>query len=105
MAYRDLNGRITIDEAAANADIRRMQTAINILEGSKKALSVVIAEAESMKGETTKAVESKAREMNEEIQSLINGLKETQGYISKVVKKYKALDAKYAAILAQKKGG
>ncbi len=35
MAYRDENGRITIDEQAAQKDIRRLREAANILKDSR----------------------------------------------------------------------
>ena len=45
MAYYDENGKITIDEAAANADIRRIETALAQLENSKNALNALLRQA------------------------------------------------------------
>ena len=38
MAYHDEKGRITIDAAAANKDIKRLREAIQVLEDSRSAI-------------------------------------------------------------------
>ncbi len=102
MAFHDMNGAITIDEGAANADIAKMQQAIAILEKSQVALKQVMAESETMKGQTPTATYEKAAEMLQNTQGLINSLKNSQAYIRRVVQRYKALDMKYAAMMASK---
>ena len=93
MAYYDENGNITIDEQAANADIRRIETAINRLNESKKALSALISQATEGQGQTTAAITEKAAELNGKIVDLVTRLNDTQDFIRRTVQHYQQVDA------------
>ena len=56
MAYHDMNGRIMIDEAAAQADIRQERQAVQILRRAARALRAVQNEANDFQGETASAI-------------------------------------------------
>lgn len=94
MAFRDQNGKITIDESAAHADIKRLETAIASLNNSKKAINNLIQQATSEQGQTSYAVIEKATEMRNQIDAMINRLSETASFISRTVSHYQGVDQK-----------
>ena len=63
MAYRDYNGKITIDEVAAGSDVRKISAAIRKLEAARDAANRMVQEAASLKGQTGAAIEEKGRQM------------------------------------------
>ena len=90
MAYRDMNGNITINENAANADIKRLCAAKQYLVDSENAINSLIKQAADGQGET--AVVEKANELKMQIEKLISALENTEDYISRTVAKYKRID-------------
>ena len=97
MAYRDENGRITIDEAAANADIRKIAQAQDILHNALSGLRAAQAEAEGSKGQTAQAIYDKSQA----IQKLDGSLDETIHYIRHVIAVYKAKDEALKNMMSQ----
>ena len=85
MAYRDMNGNITINENAANADIKRLCAAKQYLVDSENAINSLIKQAADGQGET-------ANELKMQIEKLISALENTEDYISRTVAKYKRID-------------
>ena len=92
MAYRDMNGNITINENAANADIKRLCAAKQYLVDSENAINSLIKQAADGQGETATAVVEKANELKMQIERLISALENTENYISRTVAKYKRID-------------
>lgn len=92
MAYRDMNGNITINENAANADIKRLCAAKQYLVDSENAINSLIKQAADGQGETATAVVEKANELKMQIEKLISALENTDDYISRTVAKYKRID-------------
>ena len=92
MAYYDEHGKITIDEVAAQADIRRIETAISSLNNSRKAIDNLIRQAMEEQGQTSVAVIDKATEMRTYIDDMLARLKETAAFISSVVHYYQLVD-------------
>lgn len=92
MAYRDMNGNITINENAANADIKRLCAAKQYLVDSENAINSLIKQAADGQGETATAVVEKANELKMQIERLISALENTEDYISRTVAKYKRID-------------
>ena len=88
MAYRDMNGNITINENAANADIKRLCAAKQYLVDSENAINSLIKQAADGQGETATAVVEKANELKMQIEKLISALENTEDYISRTVAKY-----------------
>ncbi|MCI5700940.1 MAG: hypothetical protein MR308_11280 [Lachnospiraceae bacterium] len=97
MAYYDSNGKITIDEIAANGDIAKINQALPSLENAKNALEHLLEQGSSSKGETGAAVVEKTQELIKMLNTLINALEETKGCISKTVKHYQKLDQEVKA--------
>ena len=102
MAYYDENGTITIDEQAANADIRRIETAVSRLEESRKALTDLTHQAADGQGQTMAAVTEKAAELNGKIAEMLSRLHETEDFIRRTVSHYQQIDA---SLRAQIMGG
>lgn len=92
MAYRNMNGNITINENAANADIKRLCAAKQYLVDSENAINSLIKQAADGQGETATAVVEKANELKMQIERLISALENTEDYISRTVAKYKRID-------------
>lgn len=93
MAYRDRNGKITIDEYAANQDIKRLSEAVQVLKESRNAIQNLQRQAEELRGETAVAVQVKGQEMYRKLTTMIDKLEETIAFIRKTVRYYEELDA------------
>ena len=102
MAYYDENGKITIDEAAANADIRRIETALAQLENSKNALNALLRQASEGQGQTTNAVVEKSAQLIDKVNDMMQRLNETISFIRQTVAHYEEVDRQLKeAILAE----
>lgn len=98
MAYRDMNGKVMIDEAAAQADIRQERQAEQILRRAANALQAVQNESNSFQGETAVAIGERAEQLRRQILNLISDLEDTQNYTQRVVRRYWLLDQKWKQI-------
>ena len=98
MAYRDMNGKVMIDEAAAQADIRQERQAEQILRRAANALQAVQNESNSFQGETAAAIGERAEQLRRQILNLISDLEDTQIYTQRVVRRYWLLDQKWKQI-------
>lgn len=96
MPYYNANGQITIDEAAASADIQKIRSAITKLEDSKNSLNRLIASASSMQGQTGQAIVEKSGQLSRQIDALIEKLNSSASYIRKTVDKYREEDRQLA---------
>ena len=100
MAYRDENGKITIDHVAAGEDIRKIERAQAILQNALQSLRAAQTEGANSKGQTAQAIYDKSQELINQIQRLDNNLEETTNYIRHVLAVYKAKDEMLKAIMA-----
>lgn len=98
MAYRDMNGKVMIDEAAAQADIRQERQAEQILRRAANALQAVQNESNSFQGETAAAIGERAEQLRRQTLNLISDLEDTQNYTQRVVRRYWLLDQKWKQI-------
>ena len=99
MAYKDENGKITIDDVAAGEDIRKIERAQSILQNALQSLRAQTEGANS-KGETAQAIYDKSQELINQIQRLDSNLEETTNYIRHVLAVYKAKDEMLKEIMA-----
>lgn len=95
MAYHDMNGKIMIDEAAAQADIRLERDAERILRQAAQALRAVQNESNSFQGETAAAIGEKAEALRQRVLNLANDLENTQNYTQRVIRRYWLLDQRW----------
>ena len=99
MAYRDMNGNITIDEVAAGSDIQKMVQAIQILKDGESALKTVIIDSDGYQGETAAAIIEKAVELQSLLLKMVQNLETTQSYTRQVVERYKKIDMELKAAI------
>lgn len=92
MAYRNSEGRITIDDVAAKNDIRKENEAKQILISAEKMLEELIMEASECRGATARAISERANDLKRQTQRLINNLDSAQNYTQSVVTRYKIID-------------
>ena len=92
MAYHDENGRITIDEQAANKDIKRLMESAQVLRTSRDAIVSLQRQAADMEGQISLAVIVKSQEMEKKLSQMIDKLEYTADYIRKTVRRYEILD-------------
>ncbi|MCM1244434.1 MAG: hypothetical protein NC293_02180 [Roseburia sp.] len=99
MAYRDYNGKITIDENAAKNDVRKINAAIAKLETARGSVSHLIQQSSAMKGQTGQAIASKSGELQKNLDVLIRNLRQEVTAINQTVAKYKRLDQQVKAAI------
>lgn len=100
MAYYDFDGRITIDEVAAQKDITNMQAARSILAEAKVSVDRMAQQASESQGETAIAMLDKANELSKKISNLMQNLDESIAYIRRVIAHYQLLDQQVKAAIA-----
>lgn len=92
MAYHNAQGQVTIDAAAANADIRKIREAISKLEESQNSIQLLSRSASAMQGQTGTAIVDQCRRLEKRVTDLKEQLNKTIVYIQKTVDKYRAED-------------
>ncbi len=101
MAYRDENGRITIDEQAARQDIRRLREAADILKDSLAGIRSLRQQSMDMQGLAVTAIQDKSLEMEKKLTQMIKKLESTADYIQKVVRHYQKMDEDLKKMIQQ----
>lgn len=92
MAFKDANGKITIDEVAAQKDIAQIEAAVEHFESSVDMLSQIINLSTSFSGETGKAIIETTLQIQKQVKSMIDYSLKTKNAIGYVVKKYEEID-------------
>ena len=92
MAYHNAQGKVTIDEAAANEDINKIRQAISKLEEAQNRIQQLNTMASSMKGQTAEAILAQCERLNKKVSDLIEKLNRSIGFIKDTVQKYKEED-------------
>ena len=92
MAFKDANGRITIDEVAAQKDITSIRAAIQDLQTARDSLSELRYQAQSFSGKTAVSIEETSTLLISEYDKLITYLEETISTINTTVGKYQRID-------------
>ena len=106
MALYDENGKITIDDVAANADIKRINASLDKLRASLKTVDGLIEyAASSQEGKFATAMIDKLTEIKKRRNSMISQLEETAHFIRKVVEHYTALDRAIKEAIMSSSGG
>ena len=100
MAYKDENGKITIDDVAAGEDIRKIERAQSILQNALQSLRAAQTEGANSKGETAQAIYDKSQELINQIHSLVSILEDTTFFIRHVLAAYLAKDEMLKEIMA-----
>lgn len=96
-AYRDEDGNITIDEAAANSDIRKLRASMEKLKEASNAITQFTAQAENGEGSTTVAMIEKANAIMNKIKWVMDLIEDVINMIQRAVAKYQEIDRQIAA--------
>ena len=92
MAFKDSNGKITINEIAAQKDISNIEAAIDDLKAARDSLNEIKYQAQSFQGKTAVAMEESSVLMVSKYNALIDQLETTKSLISETVEKYRKID-------------
>lgn len=92
MAYHDENGIITIDEVAAQGDVKKIKDICNALRDSQKTMRRIHEQSYEFKGKTATALAEISGQFVAKYESLIQELEDTSNYILATVKKYQRID-------------
>ena len=92
MAFRDANGRITIDEVAAQRDIANIRAAIQDLQEARASLNEIRCQAQSFSGKTAISISDYSARLILEYDKLISQLEESESLINQTIAKYKKID-------------
>ena len=92
MAFHDADGRITIDENAANRDISHAQQARQSLSAAEKQLQLMLQQTNEFEGETARALNEKSAELLKRVQSMMRQIDEMISFTRNTVARYRAID-------------
>lgn len=92
MAFRDSDGRITIDEIAADKDIKQLRLSIAKMETAVNQLKEIQIQTEEFSGNTGIRIRESAAELIKEITQSIQTTEETIERIQMAVAKYQQID-------------
>lgn len=93
MAFRDENGRITIDEVAARQDIKNLEKARECLVTAIEHLKEITVLASDFSGKTGTVISESAMQIQKQIQGTVECIDTTSYNIDLVIKNYQAADA------------
>ena len=92
MAFKDANGRITIDEVAAQKDVANIQAAIRDLQAARDSLNEIMCQAQSFSGRTANSMVEYSARLLKEYDVLISKLEESASLIQQTIDKYQKID-------------
>lgn len=93
MAFKDENGRITIDEVAAQKDVRNLLKSKENLENVSAKLKEILAVAMEFSGKTGTVIGETAQQLEKEVLAAIARVDETVNTIQVTVKTYQTIDS------------
>ena len=94
MAYYDENGRITIDEVAAQKDVNNLRQLNEILAGIIDTIGQIELMASEFDSETNKGILEEVMAIKLSLKNLSEQTTITSDFIKNVVRKYQAIDKK-----------
>ena len=93
MAFRDSDGRITIDEIAADKDIKQLRSSIEDMQKGLAELQEILAEAEGFTGNTGTQIKESVTILISQINQSIQDTELAISQIQATVSKYQQIDA------------
>lgn len=99
MAFKDSNGKITIDEGAAQKDITNIKAATEHLSAANRLLTQMINIASEFSGETGKAIVDALGELQKQVNQMMDYSFNTISAINSVVKKYEQIDRELKSLI------
>ncbi len=92
MAFRDENGKITIDEAAAYDDVKKLRSSIEALTEALSIISAIQARASDFKGQTAEILNGATASIMIKLKKLIENTDDAINAINTTVSKYQSID-------------
>lgn len=92
MAFRDSNGTITIDEVAAEKDIKQLRISRENMEMALKELQEILVQAEEFSGNTGMQIREASIALINDINKSIEGIDTTIEHIQMTINKYQQID-------------
>ena len=92
MAFKDANGKITIDEVAAQRDIANIRASIEHLDVVDRLLTQMIQSASEFSGDTGKAIIDSCSSLQSQIRMMRDYSDRTAISIDSIIKKYEQID-------------
>lgn len=92
MAFRDSDGKITIDEVAAEKDIKQLRLSKENMEMALKELQEILLQAEEFSGNTGNQIKDASVIMINDVKKSIEEIETTIGHIQMTVNKYQQID-------------
>lgn len=89
-----------IDENVARSDMKKMGQAVEMLNRARQALSQLISSAETMQGDTCRAIAEKSQELQKRIDYLTDHLRTSVSQLQAAVTNYQRIDAEHAAMIS-----
>ena len=99
MAFKDSNGRITIDEIAAQKDTQNLSAAMENYNSAINQLNQIASLAAEFKGETANSISESTVLIRQEIETLVSSISESIGFINSTVSKYQQIDSNLKTII------
>ena len=92
MAFKDSNGKITIDEVAAAKDVANIRAAYEHLATAEKLLSQMINIASGFSGNTGKSIAQASVTLQKQVRLMMEYSDNTVKSIQYVIRKYEEID-------------
>ena len=92
MAFYDENGKITIDEVAAQKDVNNLEQLNEILNGIMDTMGQIELMASEFDSETNKGIIEEGMSIKLSLKNLSTQTTLTSDFIKNVVRKYQAID-------------
>ena len=92
MAYKNQNGRITIDENAAQQDIKNFNRSINKINDAINTLEEMKSIATEFQGKTANTIIISCDSLIRDLRQLLNSNENNVNFIKSIITKYKNID-------------
>lgn len=90
-----------IDEAAAKSDMAKIRQAVAHLKQARQSVTLLMNNAQNMRGETGRAIEEKCQELQVRIDTLTRQLNSSEYLLGVAVSHYQAIDSKHDRIFGK----
>ncbi len=101
MAFRDQNGKITIDEIAAQKDIQSLQKMKEYLISIKSKIGTINLQAAEFQGDTGETIKEQCAVISKQIDALVQDTDNSVHCIKTTVSKYEQIDRDLKALIEQ----
>ena len=92
MAYVDQDGLIMIDEVEASEDIKKLKSALVVMEDALNILNNIVNINGAFKGDTAIAIDTASAELIKKVNEQKTGIENTIEQINSLINKYRAID-------------